>query len=574
MKKVYLPIASSTSLLGLLAQAAPALAEVPQPVAVSSQPAAEVAVRPSTPVPEVINPIAAPEPMRVAQAIPSSTAPAAQATLEQINRVSQLSSGDSMPQVTSVSQLSDVKPTDWAFQALQSLVERYGVIAGYPDGTYRGNRAMTRYEFAAGLNAALDRVNELIAAGLADKVSRADLEILRQLQEQFAVELATLRGRVDSLEARSAELEANQFSTTTKLSGEVIFGANGGLSTSQADPNTTFFARARLNFDTSFTGADLLRTRLQGRTNANGPDDAAEFFGAAFSELDYSGGANSTNITLAKLFYAFPVNNDVQVTIGAVGMSLTDFIDANSYANNSSVDFSTFAFGNNQVLVAGDIGDAAAAVAWNPGKGPFTVTAAYTAAEAAEATPTGGGSFPNLGNDDRGGLFGDPYLGGLELAFAPNDSFAIRAQYVGGAVGGDRHNAAGVNFEFKPFKGIALFGRYAYAFDFSAPAAAAAGIGAVAGDNFDNNDEVQSWQLGLAFPNLFVQGALGGISIGQPFIAESVGDVTQFNVEAFYNFPLSDKISITPVLQVINNPDNDSSQGTVYTGTVRTVFKF
>ena len=67
-------------------------------------------------------------------------------------------STDAFAQVTSVSQLSDVQPTDWAFQALQSLVERYGCIVGYPDGTYRGNRALTRYEFAAGLNAALDRV--------------------------------------------------------------------------------------------------------------------------------------------------------------------------------------------------------------------------------------------------------------------------------------------------------------------------------------------------------------------------------------------------------------------------------
>lgn len=53
-----------------------------------------------------------------------------------------------MLQVTSVSQLSDVQPTDWAFQALQSLVERYGCIAGYPNKTFRGNRALTRYEFA------------------------------------------------------------------------------------------------------------------------------------------------------------------------------------------------------------------------------------------------------------------------------------------------------------------------------------------------------------------------------------------------------------------------------------------
>lgn len=51
-----------------------------------------------------------------------------------------------MAQVTSVSQLKDVQPNDWSFQALQSLVERYGCIARYPDSSYRGNRALTRYK--------------------------------------------------------------------------------------------------------------------------------------------------------------------------------------------------------------------------------------------------------------------------------------------------------------------------------------------------------------------------------------------------------------------------------------------
>ncbi|MBE9106237.1 carbohydrate porin, partial [Nostoc cf. edaphicum LEGE 07299] len=111
-----------------------------------------------------------------------------------------------LAQVTSVSQLSDVQPTDWAFQALQSLVERYGCIAGYPNQTYRGNRAMTRYEFAAGLNACLDRINELIATATGDLVKKEDLATLQKLQEQFAAELATLRGRVDAVEARTAEL--------------------------------------------------------------------------------------------------------------------------------------------------------------------------------------------------------------------------------------------------------------------------------------------------------------------------------------------------------------------------------
>jgi hypothetical protein len=170
-----------------------------------------------------------------------------------------------MGQVTSVSQLSDVQPTDWAFQALQSLVERYGCIAGYPDGTYRGNRALTRYEFAAGLNACLDRVNELISTATSDLVRREDLATLQRLQEEFAAELATLRGRVDSLEAATAELEANQFSTTTKLNGEAIVAAVGatGGAPDDDDPNIILVDRVRLNLTTSFTGKDLLITGLQ-----------------------------------------------------------------------------------------------------------------------------------------------------------------------------------------------------------------------------------------------------------------------------------------------------------------------
>jgi hypothetical protein len=105
---------------------------------------------------------------------------------------------------------------------------------GYPDKTYRGNRALTRYEFAAGLNSCLDRVNELIAASTADLVKKEDLATLQKLQEEFAAELATLRGRVDALEARTTTLEKQQFSTTTKLIGNVVFGVLGAFGGNKA----------------------------------------------------------------------------------------------------------------------------------------------------------------------------------------------------------------------------------------------------------------------------------------------------------------------------------------------------
>ncbi|MGA7952126.1 MAG: iron uptake porin, partial [Gloeobacterales cyanobacterium] len=135
---------------------------------------------------------------------------------------------DSVSQVSSVSELTDVDPNSWAFQALKSLVERYGCIEGYPNKKYLGNRPLSRYEFAAGLNSCLDKIGEQIAAAVADKATKDDLAAVQRLQEEFKVELATLRGRVDALEAKTKELEAQQFSTTTKLDGSVVMAIQGG----------------------------------------------------------------------------------------------------------------------------------------------------------------------------------------------------------------------------------------------------------------------------------------------------------------------------------------------------------
>ena len=180
----------------------------------------------------------------------------------------------SADQVTSVTQFSDVFPTDWAYQALSNLVEQYGCVAGYPNGTFRGNRAMTRYEAAALLNACLDRVTEVT-----DEV--------RRLVAEFETELAVLSGRVDGLEARVGELEATQFSTTTKLKGVVNFvvGANqfrGSANALRQQSNksfgaTTFNNDLQLNLETSFTGEDQLTSVLRAG-NFNGDNNV---FGGA-----------------------------------------------------------------------------------------------------------------------------------------------------------------------------------------------------------------------------------------------------------------------------------------------------
>jgi hypothetical protein len=388
-----------------------------------------------------------------------------------VNSLTGNTTSNSIGQVTSVSQLSDVQPTDWAFQALQSLVERYGVIAGYPDGTYRGNRALTRYEFAAGLNAALDRVNELIAAGLADAVTREDLLTLQRLQEEFSAELATLRGRVDTLEARTAELEANQFSTTTKLNGEVVFSiaAAGGGYPGGGDPDATpgilsntggaegndaqvvFNNRVRLNLTTSFTGSDLLITGLQsynfggGFGNSTGSIPGTlglgdPVFGTASNlGLAYAPQFGATNpqnlsnsgsndIDLYKLLYIFPAFDDVTLFVGT-NAEVTDAFPAIApFASDSQGALSRFGGYNAAVRVSGGTSGtglaSAAGFIWNIADG-IDLRGLYGSVNAALPNNQGLTGGTPLG----AGIFNGSYVLATQLTLTPSDTLNIGLNY-------------------------------------------------------------------------------------------------------------------------------------------------
>jgi hypothetical protein len=489
-------------------------------------------------------------------------------------------------QITAISQLSDVKPTDWAFTALQSLVERYNCIAGYPDRSFRGQQALTRYEFATGLNACLDKISEIIASGLADKVSKDDLAAIQKLQEEFAAELATLRGRVDTLEGKVATLESQQFSTTTKLEGQVIFAvtgnttgganlldSNNGILNAGAT-NVTAIARARLNLNTSFTGDDLLLTRLEAGNNGTGVGnlfDAGifqEFTGFANSTaLDYSGTA--TTFGLARLRYDFPIGKDIRVTIGPV-VGLNDHLDANSYANDESVDFSSRLFINNPLILPVNTG-AGGVVDWNPSGGAFSLRLGYVAANG--SATIGDGTINQ-------GLFGDPYqlTGELEYAVKQGEEdkiFALKLQYTRASVNNLDYNTGGVNLEWLFAKNAAFFARYGFGNLDNRRTTISTALPTYVNPAFLGSSlSPQTWSLGFAFANLFKPDATGAIAIGQPFIESNVGNATQTNVELFYNFPVSDNIRITPDVQFIFNANNNSANGTIVVGTLRTVFTF
>lgn len=517
-------------------------------------------------------------------------------------------SSEAMAQVTSVSQLSDVKPTDWAFQSLQSLVERYGCIAGYPDRTYRGNRAMTRYEFAAGLNACMDRVNELIAASTTDLVKKQDLDTLQKLQEEFAAELATLRGRVDALEAKTATLEKQQFSTTTKLNGEVVFGV-AGVATGQGpgrvatSKNTVFGYRARLNLDTSFTGEDLLRTRIQAGT-------MPQFSGnATFTpEGDLRFAADSASqATIDALLYQFPLGKRTTITLEANAGAIDDFTDTlNPFLDGDGstgalTDFGTrnpiyYLLGGTGLGIKHEFSD------------KLALSLGYLASNAADPS-------------NKNGLFNGSYGAIAQLTFKPSQQVALGLTYI---------NAYKTDFRTAGSTGSLLANLFSTSqlltdsmtgnslFPEGTPTinnAVGGGVtvqispkflvnGSVGYTNtrvagVSGSANIWNWSVGLAFPDLGKEGNLAGLIVGmEPKVTSSSGGLrtllssldplgtgtplydqgrnrdTGLHIEGFYQHQINDRISITPGLIWLTAPDHDSRNRDILIGTLRTTFTF
>lgn len=481
--------------------------------------------------------------------------------------------------ITSVSQLSDVQPTDWAFRAVQSLVDRYGCIVGYPDRTFRGNQAITRYEFAAGLNACLDRMNELIAAATADRVQKEDVLALRRLQEEFAVELATLRGRVDAVETRVATLEKQQFSVTTKLHGEAIFAISDEFN--QSNNVAVFQNRVRLNLETSFTGRDILHTRL---TAGNAvPFDTPGGTAEGSLQFRIGGDTGGNRVRVDRLSYLFPVGEKLWGYIAANGGIHSDYTPStNPYLDD-------FDGGSGALSVFGQTspiyrigGGAGVALYYEPSRW-LSFSAGYLAG-------------PGVANPaPKHGLVDGNYAALGQITLTPKDWLKVSLIYVHGYHRGNTpiFNQGDLDNQF--FTGTT----FANTYHFGQPATTDSfGLQAslrisrkftVSGffgytditrldRNFQNSQDIWYYGLTLAFPDLGKEGNLGGLVIGvEPYLGSSevsIPNDTSFHVEGFYRYQLTDSISITPGVIWITAPNQDASNDAILIGTVRLTFRF
>ena len=524
--------------------------------------------------------------------------------------------------ITSVSQLNDVRPTDWAFTALQSLVERYGVIAGYPDSTFRGKQALTRYEFAAGLNTALDKVNEIISAGLADKVSKEDLATLQKLQEQFAAELATIRGRVDALDAKTAKLESQQFSTTTKLSGTAQFllgttVSNGTTASTGASrsTNTVFAYAVNLRFNTSFTGKDLLSftigtsgtpniANLVGGTTAGKTPGTTIPSPSNVANFSLDGSTSTTtpgSFVLGQLFYRFPVGEQATVWLSARSLQFFDFFPLITPLRSGNSTAATVYGLFNPIIFRPGFTNTGVGAAYRFND-QLQLHAGYFASDVQATNPANGtknfGNNPSTNSVTGNGLFGGSSTYGAQLTYKPSDRFAASLNYIrkywtgtngdlragevsfGGPTGttnaiapfGDvttLSDTFGTQFDWRIFPKVGLGG----------------GFSTTAATNLSNSAtgtkaNVFSASLSLGFFDLFQEGNHAGILAAiTPYVSSNDNAarqdaLTPWLFEAFYTHRFNKNISITPDIFLVLNPDKGTTAEPIWGFSIRTTFAF
>ena len=454
----------------------------------------------------------------------------------------------STEQVTSVSQLSDVQPTDWAYQALSNLVERYGCVAGYANGTFGGGRAMTRYEAAALLNACLDRVTE-------------NTDELKRLADEFRNELTTLQGRVDGLETVVGSLGATQFSTTTKLRGEANF-VLGNVDGYQAKDGTVTHAAfnydLRLNLDTSFTGKDLLRTRLRSANFSSNP------FGSSSSlfKLDKADNTSSevgNNVVIDRLFYQFPAfNNKATLTAGAAVRN-TEIAWVPSAYKSGILDFF--------------------AVAGTPGVYNKATGAGFGVQYGKKGLIAGVNYVAQNGSDSETGVFDETgALNTLAQIGYRGTNYGIAFGYRYGTEGtrvrtyNGIDGASGTLVPGQTSNGYALNAYWEPEKSGIIPAISAGyGWNTVSGTASDATDS-QSWFAGLQWADVIARGNSAGIAIGQAPTGEDLEKSTL--LEIFYKYQVSDNISVTPAIFYASDNQRLADNSSNWGGVVQTTFKF
>ena len=431
-------------------------------------------------------------------------------------------------------------------------------------------------------------------------VTQQDIDNLKTLIAAFDSDLAALEKRITS----------KSFSTTTKLVGEAVigFGGYGGVpSTSTRLGSNNFLSnRIRLNFDTSFTGKDRLRTRLQAR---NVPELNAGVTGTNMTRLSFDGSEGNDNF-LAVLQYDFPLSDSTKVRIATTGYRFAENQpnlnpQFSTSANGSISRFGRFnpifrlsyegaainiaqRFSNELSLDVGYAVPSITAPAVTPDNGFFNGQNAiltqltYTPTKEFSVAALYGRSYNNAGGISGGtgssaanNPFSTAAINSNIISATTNPSGTPKASGI--LAGTTNQNTTANHYSFLA----------SYRLGSSAIISGWAGFVEASQTTGGGSASISNYALTLAFPNFGAQGNTLGFVFGIPPKLNSrtvtIGGVTNtstgnpdtsYHLEALYKVRLNDNMDITPGLLLITSPEHNSANPAEYVGTIRTTFRF
>ena len=191
---------------------------------------------------------------------------------------------------------SDVSPDDWAYQAVSDLSDQ-GVVEGYPDGTFKGERNMTRYELAQVIARLMAREDQLNAE------QKATLD---KLAGEYADELANLGVRVSNLEKKVGNI--SWFGDARMRWKEKGYNTDGSRKADGWDGRMRINAKAQVNDST------YVRGRFTSNMNFKDNADADTKMDVLFVHHQFG---DKVGMNLGRNF----------LTLGQTGMYYDDFFD-------------------------------------------------------------------------------------------------------------------------------------------------------------------------------------------------------------------------------------------------------
>ncbi len=349
----------------------------------------------------------------------------------------------------------------------------------------------------------------------------------------------------------------SQFSTTTKLEGQVIFGAAGAVS-GDFDRNSAFGNRARLEFKTDVSGGTLT-TRLQA-VGLGLPNQSPAAASTPEGSLSWTDGTRTNAVGIDALKYEFALSPQTQVVVAANAGAADDFTDTiNPYFDGDGASGSISAFGNRPSIYY-TVGGAGVGIRQKLSDST-EISVGYLA---------GDSNNPATGN----GLFGGTYGAIAQIAFKTGENSKIgltysRTKNADPGTGSTNANQGGDSNNF------GLEGSFQLSPQFAIGGWAGYTQNQLAGDN----RQIWNWAATLAAPDLGGKGNLAGLLVGQePRVTASTAGVTDtkagLHIEGFYQMQVTDSISITPGLIYLTAPNQDVNNRSAVIGALRTTFKF